>query len=188
LASYTQASLLFGSFAMRLTLPLALAVLLLAAQPQAGHAASATWQWRDAQGNIQFSDRPPPQGIPDKDILKRPPGARLPVRIVSTEAASAPQAPRPVASAPSLSETDRKAQVEESKRLKEEEAQRKAVEASNAKIKAENCKSAQAYLRDLQAGQRVVRTNDKGEREFLDDQQRNAEVARARAIVASDCR
>lgn len=172
---------------MRLPFALALAALVHTSVMAPSEAASATWQWRDAQGNIQFSDRPPPQGIPDKDILKRPPGARGPVRIVSTEAASAPP-PRAAASEPGLSAADRKAQAEDAKRLKDEEAKRKAVEASNAKIRAENCKSSQAYLRDLEAGQRIARTNDKGEREFLDDQQRAAEIAKARAIAASDCR
>jgi hypothetical protein len=149
-------------------------------------AASATWQWRDAQGNIQFSDRPPPPNVPEKDILKRPPGARAPMRIVSNEApaASAPVAPATPASSPE----ERKAYEAETKRLKEEEAKRKAVEASNAKIRAENCRQAQAYVRDLEAGNRVARTNDKGEREFLDDAQRTAELNRARAVVAADCR
>ncbi len=173
---------------MRLTLVFALAVFVQAGLPMASNAAAPTWQWRDAQGNIQFSDRPPPQGIPDKDILKRPPGARAPVRLVSTDAASAPAVDASAPSAPAMSAEERKAREAEAKRLKAEETERKAVEASNAKIKAENCKASQAYLRDLQSGQRIARTNDKGEREFLDDAQRNAEVAKARALVASDCR
>ncbi|MCZ8236492.1 MAG: DUF4124 domain-containing protein [Inhella sp.] len=150
-------------------------------------AASATWQWRDAQGNIQFSDRAPPPSVPDKDILKRPPGAKLPMRIVSNDApppASAPTAPATRASSPE----ERKFHEAETKRLKQEEAQRKAVEASNAKIRAENCRVSQAQVRDLEAGTRLVRSNEKGEREFLDDQQRAAELNRARAVVASDCR
>ena len=36
--------------------------------------------------------------------------------------------------------------------------------------------------------QRVARSNEKGEREFLDDTQRAREAARARQIIASDCR
>ncbi len=172
---------------MRLPFVVVLAVLLQAGLASPLHAAPA-WQWRDAQGNIQFSDRPPPPNVPDKDILKRPPGAKAPVRLVSTEAASGPVAPAPAASEPGLSAEERKARDAEAKRIKAEEAERKAVEASNAKIKAENCKASQAYLRDLQSGQRIARTNDKGEREFLDDQQRNAELAKARALVATDCR
>jgi hypothetical protein len=33
-----------------------------------------------------------------------------------------------------------------------------------------------------------VRTNEKGEREVLDDQGRAEETARARAVIASDCK
>ncbi len=172
---------------MRLTLAFAVLALLTASVLAPSSAAAPTWQWRDAQGNIQFSDRPPPQSVPEKDILKRPPGVRGPVRIVSPDAVP-PAAPKASASEPALSAADRKAQAEEAKRVKEEEAKRKAIEASNAAVQAENCKKAQSYLRGLETGQRIARTNDKGEREFLDDQQRTAEIARARGIVASDCR
>jgi len=175
---------------MRLPLALAVFTMLLAGSLAPSGAASPTWQWRDAQGNIQFSDRPPPQSVPEKDILKRPPGVRGPLRIVSSEPAPEASAPaaRSATSEPALSASDRKAQAEEAKRLKDEAAERKAIEASNAKIRADNCKASQAYLRDLEAGQRIARTNNKGEREFLDDQQRAAEIAKARAIAASDCR
>ncbi|MFX8195565.1 DUF4124 domain-containing protein, partial [Acinetobacter baumannii] len=35
--------------------------------------AQAQWKWRDAKGNVQYSDMPPPPGTPEKDILLRPP-------------------------------------------------------------------------------------------------------------------
>ena len=57
-----------------------------------------------------------------------------------------------------------------------------------ARQKVENCARAKEYARTVESGQRLTRTNEKGEREFLDDTQRAREAARARQIIASDCR
>jgi hypothetical protein len=57
-----------------------------------------------------------------------------------------------------------------------------------ARQKVENCARAKEYARTVESGQRITRTNEKGEREFLDDAQRAREAARAREIIASDCR
>jgi hypothetical protein len=69
----------------------------------------------------------------------------------------------------------------------ERQAQQKAVDDKNAQIKADNCARAQSALRTLQSGVRVSRVNEKGEREFLDDNQRAAEEKQARDMVASNC-
>ena len=37
--------------------------------------AVAQWKWRDAQGRITVSDRPPPREVPERDILVRPAAA-----------------------------------------------------------------------------------------------------------------
>jgi hypothetical protein len=55
-------------------------------------------------------------------------------------------------------------------------------------IRAENCRAARSQLSTLESGQRVARTNDKGEREMLDDKGRADETRRAREVIASDCR
>ena len=45
------------------------APLLLAALVALPTQAAMQWKWRDAQGQVQYSDRPPPPGVSDKDIL-----------------------------------------------------------------------------------------------------------------------
>ena len=54
--------------ATALVVPLALATLLMALSPTA----DAQWRWRDKNGQVNASDRPPPKDVPDKDILSRP--------------------------------------------------------------------------------------------------------------------
>jgi len=153
--------------------------------------AQAQWKWQDPSGKIQYSDRPPPVGTPDKDILQRPPGQELRVvqwqngRVVD-QAASAPAAPASAASKPGKAEVD--AEAKRKAQEKEKLAQQKADEQRIAEQRRSNCASARDNERVLTSGQRVTRLNDQGENVYLDDQQRAAELERARTVIASECR
>jgi hypothetical protein len=164
-------------------LGLALCALLLALPAQ------AQWKWRDKDGRITVSDRPPPREVADKDILARPvtaprPAAAAPV--VDTPRAAA-DSPGVAASAPP---TALEREVQARRRAAEEEraAKAKAEDERNATRRAENCRQARNHLAALESGQRMARTNDKGEREVLDDAARALEMRRAREVMASDCR
>jgi hypothetical protein len=147
--------------------------------------AQAQWQWRDKSGQITMSDLPPPRDVADKDILKRPDtAARKPVAPPQAAASSAASA----AAAPLRPAGDK--ELESRKRVAEQEQQAKARadEQKQAAQRADNCRRARAYLLDLQSGQRIARTNEKGEREVLDDKARADELRRANAVIASDCK
>jgi hypothetical protein len=143
--------------------------------------AAAQWKWRDKSGQIQYSDLPPPAGTPDQDILLRPTQIqqRRPVVAAPASAASAASAARGVD--PELDARRKKAEQEQA-------AKQKAEEEKYAAARADNCARAKSYLRTLDEGLRVTRTNEKGEREFLDDKQRAEETRRTRDIIASDCK
>ncbi len=150
--------------------------------------AQAQWKWRDARGNVQYSDLPPPAGTPDKDILQRPPTAARPTILVAPPGmqASAASTPAPAASAPSKAESEAAARQ---KKEQEGEAARQKEEARKlAEQRRENCARAQANLRELQSGQRLTRTNDKGERVYMDQAQIAGEVNRTRDVITSECR
>ena len=151
-------------------------------------AAQAQWKWRDARGNVQYSDLPPPAGTPDKDILQRPPAPVRPTIVVGIPGspASAASAPRPAASAPSKAEQEATARAkkdQDSQAARQKEEERKLAEQRR-----DNCLRAQANLRDLQSGTRLTRTNDQGERVFMDEGQIAAEMNRARDLITSECR
>lgn len=149
--------------------------------------AHAQWKWRDAKGHVQYSDMPPPPGTPDKDVLQRPTAAARNVVVVPAgQAASAASAPQPAASAPTKAEQDASARQKQDQ--EKQDAKRKEDERRAADVKRENCGRAQAAMRDLQSGQRITRTNEKGERIFMDDAQRNAEIERVRQVMAESCR
>ncbi|WIT10479.1 DUF4124 domain-containing protein [Paucibacter sediminis] len=148
--------------------------------------AQAQWKWRDARGNVQYSDLPPPPGVAEKDILQRPVNQRqrIVVTPVGIGAANAASAPAAAASAPARPDPDAAAR----KKQEQEQAAQRAEEDRKLKAqKAENCKTAQGQLRLLEDGVRISRKDERGERVFLDDQQRAEETKRARAIIAVDC-
>lgn len=170
----------------------AAALLALAGLSCAMPAAAAEWKWRDSAGRIVYSDRPPPASVPDRAILKSPKG--LSAQPVPPSPVSPSLVPGPAATVPAVAAASGPTTVEpalEAKRRQEAEAkaaQQKAEEAKVAAARADNCNRARGTLKQLQDGMRIARTNDKGEREIMDDKAREAEAARARAIMASDCK
>ena len=142
---------------------------------------AAQWKWRAANGQIQYSDLPPPPGVAEKDILQRPTAATL--------RAAAPAPAAPAASAPPLSPKliDPELEAKRKKAEQEEAVKAKAEEQRVAAAKAENCKRARDQIRTLESGQRMARINEKGEREILDDKMRADEMKRARDLANADC-
>jgi len=152
--------------------------------------ALAQWQWTDSAGKAVFSDRAPPPEVPDKAIRKRPstasvadpaPAASGPSIVPATSAASAPSA----ASPPVIRRTD---SALAAKAKQAEVAQRGAQEARLRQARADNCARAKSALAHLATGQRVARSNDRGEREVLDDAARALEQRRLQGVVDTECR
>lgn len=125
------------------------------------------FQWRDDSGRLVYGDQPPP-GVEATVVRAHPAsGARAPVREPASPAAEAPK----VEDAPSRSEQEAIA-----KRTREQEETRERA-----------CQETRNYLAALESGQRVARFNDKGEREFLDDDARMQNIERTRATLRENC-
>ena len=146
--------------------------------------AAAQWKWRDQRGQTQYSDLPPPPGVPEKDILQRPSasGARRAL-VVNAPASAASAAPLAAARASDPELEARRKKVEQDVADKT-----KAEQARLATARADNCARAQEQLRTIDSGLRMARVNAKGEREVLDDGARAAEAQRMRAMIASECK
>lgn len=144
--------------------------------------ASAQWQWLDKDGRKVFSDRPPPADVPDKNILKRPGNRGTSAVTIPAAAPSASSAPTaPVGVDKSLQEKRQQAEAAEAAKRKEEEER-------NARIRAENCSRAQQAKAGVDAGVRMARVNEKGEREFMDEASTAAESQRLQTIINENCR
>lgn len=149
--------------------------------------AGTQWKWRDAGGAIQYSDRPPPPGTPDSAILTRPAASTRTVRqttpppAVTASGTAAPTAP------PAAKGVDPELEVRRKKAEEERLARQKADEEKQAKVRADNCERARGYERSLKDGLRIARTNERGEREILDDQARAEEMQRTQDIIQNNC-
>jgi type IV secretory pathway VirB10-like protein len=149
----------------------------------AATAQSVTWKYRDAQGRIVVSDLPPPAGVQDKDIIERPTAVvRRPAAPTQPAAASAP------ANAALAQRNDPELEARRKKATDEQETKQKVQQEKDNAQRAENCSRAKSHLAALGDGLRIARTNDKGEREILDDKGRAEEMQRARQVIASDCK
>ena len=87
----------------------------------------------------------------------------------------------------SLAERDaefKKRQIEQ-----QEAAQKDSKKATEMAQRREDCEVAQSYLKSIDSGQRLQRTDPKtGERVFLEDAEREAEANRARSRMADACK
>ncbi|MBI5277992.1 MAG: DUF4124 domain-containing protein [Burkholderiales bacterium] len=168
-------------------------LLLLAAALAVPAAAFAQWQWVDKSGRKVFSDQPPPADIPAANIIKGPgmPKGGAPA-MGAAPAAPAPAATTPVAAAQpaapklptkdsALEEKKKQAEAAEAEKKKKQEEELQAM-------RADNCKRAKASKAMFDSGVRVARTNEKGEREIMEEPQRAAEVKRLEGIIAKDCK
>lgn len=144
--------------------PLVLAV---ASLLVAGAVNAQIYQWKDDKGRTIISDKPPTGSVAQS-------------RKIETSAPSTS-----AASAKSVADRD----LEFRKRLKDSET--KAEEAkkaeSDAAAKKDNCERAKKHLQVLESGERIAMRDDKGERYFLDDTQRQQEQAKAKEAIQANC-
>jgi type IV secretory pathway VirB10-like protein len=149
--------------------------------------AQAQWKWKDKNGQVHVSDLPPPRDVADKDVLQRPTATTRTIVVAPSAAASAaPAAAAPVAPPKAALDTelDKRRKAAEA----EKTAQANAEEEKLAGQRRENCARAKSHAAALESGLRMARTNEKGEREILDDKARADEMRRTREIIAADCR
>ena len=137
-------------------------------------AAAQQYKWVDQNGKTQYGDVPPP-GVQAQRL--KPP--------------SSGPAPAPAAAAKKDGKTEKPLSPEAAYRKRQEDAQKENEKNEKAEQEAaarkENCARAQEQLRQLETGQRIARTDSKGERYFLDDAQVAQEMARTRQIVQQSC-
>ncbi len=184
----------------------ALAALTVSTLLLAAGSAFAQWGWTDEAGKKQFSDQPPPAVVPEKNVFKRPAGSALltggPVygtqvvgakpgtaqaaaaALAASAAQSGASAPKESASKPKTADEKFKDRQDE-KAKAEQEAKQKAQ--ADTKQKAD-CDRARGYMKTLQDGGRVARTDAQGNRNILDDAQRASESQRMQGEISSNCK
>lgn len=157
--------------------------------------AAGQWAWKEDGGRVVYSDRPPPANIKSTQILRQPTMATpAPAPQAATPGGAAADGERPAASpaaspAPSAPKSIAERDMEFRKRQQERaDSERKAQEEQQkSAAKAAECERTRGYLRSLEDGTRISRTDASGNREYIDDAQRAAEIERTRKLVPQLC-
>ncbi|GAB4482101.1 MAG: hypothetical protein OHK0044_30990 [Burkholderiaceae bacterium] len=148
--------------------------------------AAAQWAWRDENGRLVFSDRPPPAGVKAEHIVRQPSAQPAPLPAVG-DADSAKAGAKGETKAGPKTIADREMEFRKRQQERAEAEKKQAEEQAQAARKAKECERARGYLRSLEEGQRIARTDAQGNREILDDAQRAAEIQRMREVVTRSC-
>lgn len=157
-------------------------------------AASAQWQWLDKDGRKVFSDRAPPADVLEKNIVKRPGARATPdssnnnVRQSSQAGSTAVASTPPAAvNVPQSSGMDKELAEKKKQAEQAEIAKKKTEEEKRLQAKQENCSRAKQAKATYDSGMRMAKTNEKGEREILDDAARAVESKRIQSVIDTDC-
>lgn len=145
--------------------------------------ALAQYVWTDAKGSKQYSDMPPPSSVPRSHILKQP-GGTTPALVapVDDDGKVAPGDPA-VKSTALMTIAERNADFQKRKMEQAEKDKKVADAAKAAADKAANCDKMQSYGRALEDGIRISNTDKNGERSYMSDEQRAAEIQKNQRAV-----
>ncbi len=126
------------------------------------------YQWKDENGKTVMSDIPPAGRVRQQ-------------RQLSGESSTTvtPPAQKSVA--------DRDLEFRKRQKDSQEAEDKTRKEQAAAQDKKENCAATRRYLQTLESGERIALRDDKGERYFMEDAQREAEIAKARQNIRTQC-
>ena len=133
------------------------------------------YEWKDTGGKTNYSDKPP------AGMSSQP----RPIVLAPASPASPPSA---AISSTQKSAADRELEF----RKRQKEAQQNAEKIEKEQVASvetkENCANARRLIQALESGERIGLRDNKGERYFMDDVQREQETAKARQAVQSWCK
>jgi hypothetical protein len=158
----------------------------------------AQYHWKDETGRMIISDQPPPPHISDKNFIKRPAKAIPPTVPTMPATPNTPQAFGQTKVLPAanvgtaqngapLTLAEKEAEFRKKQKELEDKLKQTKEDQSRQKANQESCDRSKGYLRSLEEGVRISMTDKNGERAFLEDNQRDAEINRVRQQMREAC-
>lgn len=126
------------------------------------------YQWKDQNGKTVISDKPPV-------------GPATQQRQIDSGSSANGGRTQPSAADREMEFRKRQKEAQESA----EKARKAETETSE---KNDNCQRAQRQLQMLESGERIAMRDDKGERYYMEDAQREQEKAKARQFIEAQCK
>ena len=126
------------------------------------------YQWKDENGKTIISDKPPV-------------GFARQQRKIETDPSVASASPQKTAA-------DRELEFRKRQKESQETTEKANKEQSASAEKKESCESVRRHLQALESGERIGMRDDKGERYFMEDAQREQEIAKVRQVLQTTCK
>jgi Domain of unknown function (DUF4124) len=168
-------------------LPLILAALALTVV--SGLSQAEIYKWKDKDGRVRYSDTPPPSNVKQESMTGKKkvaaPNGNAPLSPVANPATAAVPAVMPKDVEPPMSAED--AAARQRQQNAETEKRNKQEKEAQAKLKAENCTAAKANMQTYTQGGRVYKMNEKGEREYMDENGFKAGREKAQQEINENC-
>ena len=144
---------------------LALLVAALFLAPSVG---AQIYQWKDESGKTVISDKPPVGHVRQQKTIDS-----------GTQTQSG-QSQKSLA--------DREMDFRKRQKTAQESGDKARKEESGAAEQKENCDNARRQLQALESGERIALRDDKGERYFMEDAQREQETIKVRNMIETSCK
>jgi Domain of unknown function (DUF4124) len=137
-----------------------------------GMASAVVYKWTDAQGKLQYGDRPP-DGVHAEvvELLV----AHAAANNTAARASSAPSQPAPAARGAADKPSPKDA------------SDKKAIDQDVAQIKDKQCTDAQDRYKKLIEGRHIYKTGPNGERQFMTSEEIDTERMNAKRDIDSIC-
>lgn len=154
------------------------------------NASAEIYKWKDKDGVTRYTDTPPPQGVKPLSTIKKSAPKPAPIAVTN------PQVPAEIAN--SQTSVDGKMEVKKEpmapeqmekkrKEIEQIEKRNKEEKEAQAKDKQLRCSAARANYQSYSQGGRIYRMNEKGEREYLGDQDLSQGTAQAQLEIQQYC-
>jgi len=134
-------------------------------------AAAQVFKWVDESGRTHYGEKPPP-GVKATEVGVPPPPS----------GAAAPPPP-----SWKDKELEMKRQRIERDQREDQSRQREAAEKQKAEARKNDCENARSYLENLERGVRYYNRDAKGERVFMEEQERAAAIETAKKRIRERC-
>lgn len=141
-------------------------------------AAGDMYRWVDAQGQVHYSDEPPPAGAKDVKLI----------RSKGVDPSEQQEADDSEEASTEPSYAEQQAAFEERQARKAEEQAKAEEEKRAAAERKKNCDAARSNYNTVTSGGRVMRINADGEREYLSDDELKQQAAEAKKSVDEWCK
>ena len=127
----------------------------------------ALTKWVDADGEVHYSDGPPPDNVKAKPLaVPRNPASGVPAQKTFVE---------------------REMEWKRAQKAKEEAAQKAAQQQEDAVTQQKNCEAAKANLIALENSPQITTYNSKGEASYMDNSTRQQNIEEARKQISAFC-